>query len=67
MNSRSFGLLPSGEQTTLYTITCGGITATVTDFGAHLVNLLVPDAAGNIADVVLGYDNAEGYLTGNGA
>ena len=62
---RSFGTTPSGEAATLYTISNGHITATVTDFGATLVNLLVPDANGNIADVVLGCDDAAGYANGS--
>ena len=61
---KSFGVLPSGEQASLYTISCGNITATVTDYGAHLVSLLVPDRNGTVADVVLGYDDANGYRTG---
>ena len=64
---KDFGILPDGTQASLYTITGGGLTATVTDFGAHLVSLLVPDKDGHIADVVLGYDDANGYRTGNGA
>lgn len=60
----SFGKLPTGEETFLYSISRGGITATVSDFGATLVNVLVPDADGNVADVALGYDDAEGYLNG---
>ena len=63
----SFGILPSGEAASLYTIACGGITASVTDYGANLVRLLVPDAAGNIADVVLGYDDCNGYRVTHGA
>ena len=62
----SFGTLATGEQASLYTISCGKLTATVTDFGGHLVSLLVPDRNGNMADVVLGFDDAEGYRTGNG-
>jgi len=62
-----FGKLPSGEQASLYTISCGGLTAAVTNYGATLVRLLVPDAAGNLADVVLGYDDCNGYRTANGA
>lgn len=62
-----FGKLPSGEAATLYTISCGAICAAVTDYGATLVSLLVPDKAGHTADVVLGYDNCEGYHTANGA
>lgn len=62
---KDFGRLPSGEQASLYTISCGALTATVTDYGAHLVSLLVPDSRGVLADVVLGYDDANGYRTGN--
>ena len=63
---KSFGTLPSGEETFLYTISCGKLSAAVTDYGATLVSLLVPDRDGALADVVLGYDNCEGYRTGNG-
>jgi len=62
-----FGTLPDGRQAHLYTISRGGLTAAVTDYGAALVRLLVPDAAGNCTDVVLGYDDANGYRTANGA
>ena len=62
----NFGILPTGEEASLYTIRGGQITATVTDYGATLVNLLVPDKNGTPADVVLGFDDANGYRTGNG-
>ena len=62
----SFGYLSTGEECFLYTISCGGMTACVTDFGGCLVKLLVPDCQGNLADVVLGYDSCEGYLHGSG-
>lgn len=62
-----FGTLPTGECATLYTIKNGPVTACVTDYGATLVSLWVPDAAGNLADIVLGYDDCNGYRTANGA
>ena len=62
---KTFGMAPSGEQAHLYTISCGGLVAEITDFGAHLVSLMVPDKSGNMSDVVLGYDSAEGYANGN--
>ena len=63
---KTFGCLSSGEEAFLYTISCGKLTATVTDFGAHLVSLLVPNRDGTVDDVVLGFDNAESYRTANG-
>lgn len=59
-----FGMLPNGAAASLYTLTHGGVTAQVSDLGATLVRLLVPDAKGETADVVLGFDSAEGYLAG---
>ena len=46
---KNFGILPSGEQASLYTISCGGITAGISDYGATLVSLLVPDSTGAVA------------------
>lgn len=52
-----------GQEATLYTLeNRKGMKAEITDFGAILVNLFVPDANGNVEDVVLGYDNLTGYL-----
>ena len=62
----NFGILPTGEETFLYTITCGKITAKVSDYGATLVSVLVPDQHGILSDVVLGFDDCNGYRTGNG-
>ncbi len=57
-----FGPLPQGQQAYLYTISCGQLTAKVSDLGATLVQLFVPDRDGVSADVVLGFDSPEGYL-----
>ena len=56
-----FGIAHSGKETYLYPISCGGITAVVSDYGATLVKLMVPDKDGAVADVVLGHDDPEGY------
>jgi aldose 1-epimerase len=58
ITTKSFG------KATLYSIkNNNGMTAEVTDFGAILVNLYVPDKNGTVADVVLGHDNLEKYYT----
>lgn len=62
MERKSFGLLPGGEEAFLYTIKRGRLEAQISDFGATLVRLYVPDSQGNLADVVLGFDSAADYL-----
>lgn len=59
-----FGRLPDGRTAMLYTISSGKITAKITDLGATLVQLWVPDKGGNMADVVLGYDTPQEYIDG---
>ena len=59
---KPFGILPEGEQAYLYTISSGKLEAHISDFGATLVRLYVPDREGNLADVVLGFHDANGYL-----
>lgn len=61
MARKTFGQLPDGSQAYLYWIRCGNLEAAITDFGATLVSLLVPDRQGRLADVVLGFDNAADY------
>ena len=56
-----FGNTPDGASAYLYTITCGSMKAVLTDFGATLVQLHVPDSKGNTADVVLGFDSPAAY------
>lgn len=60
---KSFGQLPDGRQTHLYTLeNASGFRADITDLGGIVVNLLVPDKNGQLADVSLGFDNAAQYL-----
>lgn len=59
---KNFGMTKDGKAVKLYSIkNKNGVIAEITDFGAILVNLLVPDASGKPADIVLGYDSVEGY------
>lgn len=58
----------SKEPTGLFVLTNNnGAEACITNVGARLVSLMVPDASGTFQDVILGYDNLAGYLdTQNG-
>lgn len=62
MKQRPFGKNTKGEAATLYTFeNSSGMVMEVTDFGATLYSLLVPDGKGGKIDVVLGYDDPIGY------
>jgi len=63
ITKRNFGTDGQGREVTLYTLeNQNGMRAEVTDLGAILVSLYVPDGDGKPEDVVLGFDSAEGYL-----
>lgn len=62
---KSFGITKDGQEATLFSMeNKRGMTVTVSDYGATLVSLLVPDSGGNLRDVVLGYDDVSGYESG---
>ena len=64
ITEKDFGITSKGN-TSLYTITNkNNMSVSVTDFGATLVRVLVPDRNGSPTDVVLGYDEAKGYEDG---
>lgn len=62
MQKTSFGTLPDGRTATLYSISGGGISAQISDLGATIVRLFVPDRKGVLEDVALGYADPEAYL-----
>jgi aldose 1-epimerase len=52
-----------GKPVELYTLTnAKGMKATVMTYGATMTGLWVPDRDGKLADVVLGFDDLQGYL-----
>ncbi len=67
MKSIKFGKLADGRSAGLYILeSSDGMRAAVTDYGAALVSLAVPDNKGRLRDVVLGHDDASGYESGSG-
>ena len=62
-----FGKLPDGRELKAYTLSNGtGVSARILDYGCIITNLWAPDKNGNIADVVCGYDDLDGYINGGG-
>lgn len=67
VEKKEFGKNSKGQQAYLYEITnASGMKAVVTDFGATLHSLYVPDANGELRDVVWGYETVAGYEIDNG-
>ncbi len=58
---RPFGRTQDGRAASLWTLRVPGLEIDVTDFGATLVAVRVPDRHGVVADVALGFDGVEGY------
>lgn len=64
----TFGSTSKKEEAVLYTLTNeNGMSASITNYGAALVKLNVPDKEGKLRDVVLGYDDVTGYEKGGGS
>lgn len=55
--------LDNNKSTKLYTLrNSTGMEVCITNFGARIVSIMVPDKNGNMTDVVLGFDNIEDYI-----
>ena len=63
MNPTLFGKLPHGESVEAYDLSHpDGSRARIITLGGIITSLRVPDRDGEIADIVLGFDNLSDYL-----
>ncbi|HWR36223.1 MAG TPA: aldose epimerase family protein [Clostridia bacterium] len=63
MEKRAFGKTAEGAEVSLYVLTNkNGVEAAITNFGGALVSLKAPDRTGKLGDVILGYENVDGYV-----
>ena len=59
-----FGATQDGTPVSVYTLrNKNGVEARILTYGGIIQSLKVPDKNGRLGDVVLGYDNLDGYLT----
>lgn len=66
ISEESFTGVHNGKPTSLYTLkNKSGLIAQITNYGAIIVSIFVPDRKGNFADIVQGYDNIADYINGN--
>ena len=62
VEEESYGKTAGDEKIMIYTLTNkNGFVAKISEYGATLVSLEVPDRDGKLADVTLGYDDLPGY------
>src|SRR5438876_736102 len=60
---KPFGKTPDGQAVDLYVLTNkNGAEVAITNYGGAVVSLKVPDRNGKMADIVLGFDNVDGYV-----
>ncbi|QWT17440.1 galactose mutarotase [Collinsella sp. zg1085] len=57
-----FGTTPTGVEVHAWELSLGDVCLTVLDLGATIQALTCPDAQGQLADIVLGFDTLTGYL-----
>ena len=63
MKKEAFGKTGDGTPVDLFTLNNGkGMTVKITNYGAIVTSIVVPDSAGQAGDVVLGFDSLSGYL-----
>lgn len=68
VEERVFGQTPEGETVKLYTLrNANGMTAKIMSRGATITELSVPDREGRFANVVMGADTLDAYLSGYNA
>src|SRR6202451_1715177 len=63
VTSEPFGKTPDGTPVEIFTLSDGAYEARIATYGGIVVSLKVPDRNGKSADVVLGFDNLDGYFT----
>lgn len=67
LNPGAFQTTVHGIETDLYVLAnSNGLEACVTNYGARVVSLMVPDRGGNLVDVVLGHDSIAHYINVDG-
>jgi aldose 1-epimerase len=58
-----FGALENGQQVRAFTMTNSrGVEVRVLDYGGIIQSIRTPDRAGALADIVLGFDDVQGYV-----
>jgi len=63
LKAKDFQKTINGKQTSLYILKNRNIQAAITNYGGRIVGLCTPDKNGKMADIVLGFNTIDAYLT----
>ncbi|MDR1149712.1 MAG: galactose mutarotase [Spirochaetaceae bacterium] len=66
ITTKTLGILSSGEEVKLYSLTEGEMTLVLSSIGASIVSIIVPDANKKTRDICLGYSTLEAYTRNKG-
>ena len=61
VTTQPFGKIPDGTPVEIFTLSDGTVEAQIISYGGIVVSLKTPDRNGNSADIVLGFDDVDGY------
>ena len=64
IKTKSFGKAEGKEAELISLINKNGMTVNITNYGASIVSIIVPDRNGNFEDVIIGYNSAQEYADG---
>ncbi len=63
LSKSNFQTVINGDSTDLYVLkNAAGMEVCITNFGGRIVSIMVPDKAGKMQDVVLGFDSVADYI-----
>src|SRR5580692_10791463 len=63
VTTQPFGKIPDGTPVEVFTLSDGTVEAQIISYGGIVVSLKTPDRNGNSADIVLGFDDVDGYYS----
>ncbi len=63
VTSQPFGKMPDGTAVEIFTLNDGSYEGRITTYGGIVVSLKAPDRNGKSTDVVLGFDDLDGYVS----
>jgi aldose 1-epimerase len=66
VTTKNWGKLPDGREVKLFRFECHNrMTVSITNYGANITSILLPDRNGNVEEITAGFDNLQSYVEGH--